>query len=370
MEHATRQKKNVAVLGGGFAGLFSARALVDAGFEVSLIYPLEGRGEASSLSQGILGSKGLTQADAELFGAKLAGQRSLYEELQGKNVTRIDGVMEPFADEADCERILARVYRKSDFTAFGTKKLSDDDARMDGFDKTAVAGALLYPGDYWLDVNEFLEDLRADLLAKGVTIRHDEVLSFSSYNRGWSLKGAREIALYDELVLATGCGTDLLLMASGFPALGLVPSHGVVLRGVSRDPSLSFAFVREVRSAVFHQGRILLGGTATTEWQDGDAETHAATLRETLLPFIRKDLLTDVQWQHRYGVRVRVKDRMPVVGAWRSPSEEKPVYVCTGLYKNGLALAGMCATHLARVIAGEDPLPETKAFDVSRLNPR
>lgn len=362
------RRKNIVVLGGGFAGLFSARALVDAGFRVSLIYPLDGRGEASSLSQGILGSKGLTQADAELFGAKLTGQRSLYQELLKKNVARIDGMLEPFSDEVDCGRILTRVYRKSDFTAFGTIKLSCDDARTVLFDKEKVSGALYYPRDYWLDVNGFLEDLRVDLLARGVLIHHDEVLSFSSHNCGWSIKGTRETVLGDELVLATGCSTDLLLMASGFPALGLVQSHGVVLRGVAQDPSLSFAFVREVRSAVFHQGRILLGGTAATEWQDGDMEVHAASLREGLLPFIRKDLLMGVEWQHRYGIRVRVKDRMPVVGPWKRHPGEKPVYVCTGLYKNGLALAGMCATHLTRVIAGEDPLPETKAFDVRRLN--
>lgn len=365
MSAVVRKDRKIVVIGGGYAGLFSARSLVAAGYQVSMVFARDNAAEASPLSQGILSSKGLTQADAELFAAKLAGQKALREEVARKNSVRIEGILEPFRDSQECERIATRVYRKQDYQSFGTEKFSRDHSLTHGFE-ASVTGAYYYPHDFWLDVDAFLSDLRSDLVRSGVEFYYDEIHSFSTYQSGWEVHGKRQSIFCDELVLAAGIGTDSLLAASGCPTLGLAPSHGVVLRGEVKDKSLSFAFVREMRSAIIHNGVVRLGGTATAEWQEGDEEVHASTLRQELAPFIRADILQDVQWRTLRGIRAKVKDRMPVVGPWQRCAGKKPVYLCTGLYKNGLALADACAAYLTQMIDGDQSV-EGGVFDVRRL---
>lgn len=363
------KSQHIGIIGRGLAGLFAAEKLAEAGFEVSVIHAETGEGDASPLAQGVICSKGLTAAESELFAAKLAGQEALFERLRGfPDIARIEGIIEPFLSEEACARILKRVYRKRPYSEAGTVRVTAADRPEALFQQTAVKGWLSYPRDFWFDGVAFLAALEAKLRREGVRFVAETVRCWEEHPDGWTVMGSRGTIVCDELVIATGAETDRLLVASGFPPLGLVPVHGVILRGSAGTPLPSCAFVHGAKSVVCHGSQIQIGGTSSKEWQAGDLEIHARALRDELFPLLSPSVLATVNWKPLHGVRVRLKDRMPVVGPWKRGCDGKAVYVLTGLYKSGLQLGEGCAAHLSQVMKGLPPPEQTKTFDARRLN--
>ncbi len=356
------------VIGRGIAGLAAAWELARAGRgPITLIGPDEGRNAATTAAVGLSAVKGLEAGHSALMAAKIAGHQMLpgwLAELEAESGIRIarrfggtfGGAIEPWINRTGFEAIHTRVFHRVPPTT----------PRVEVLDLVAlppelknlsrvlpqVQGVFRFPHDGWFDPRATLVALTAALRTRAVRIQSDSVIRIVPHpDRGVVVEAERGSIRGDDVILAAGWWSTQILNNSGCYHAAQRAFAGETLVADVDDgiPELVASFGKENLIRVEGQ---LLGGSNTYEVApDGllgpTPETRAALASRFAF------LAPGLSWPRTlFGVRGRVRDRLPLFGPLLLPGGQRQITLMTAYYKNGLQLA----PHFARLFATSAPL--------------
>jgi glycine oxidase len=162
----------------------------------------------------------------------------------------------------------------------------------------------------------------------------------------------------DRVVLAAGAWSARRLAKR----LPVRPVRGQTLRLRGPLPATRIIRSEEVYVVPRASGETVLGATVEEAGFD-DAPTDAATellLRQAIraVPAVRELEVVEVTASLRPGT----PDNGPLIGEWEG------LLIAGGHYRNGILLAPITAEAIAAFLAGEEPPPETAAFDPRRFD--
>jgi glycine oxidase len=161
----------------------------------------------------------------------------------------------------------------------------------------------------------------------------------------------------DRVVLAAGAWSARRLAKR----LPVRPVKGQTLRLRGPLPATRIIQSEEVYVVPRASGETVLGATVEDAGFD-DAPTDAATrllLRQAIraVPAVAELELVEASASLRPGT----PDNGPLIGEWEG------LLIAGGHYRNGILLAPITAEAIASLLAGEEPPPETLAFDPRRF---
>lgn len=335
----------IGIVGAGFAGLFTAWSLSERNLSCTVIGKIENA--ASYAAQGVVGNKGLFLAESELFENKIRGARAIADfcrELQHTTGTRIiveGSVFEPFYSLDDWRSVQKRVYRGEFFGCYGATVIhgGDTSAILPMLDRQPTV-TMQYCFDSFVDVETLLTEMRKILTLRGVRFI-DEHISSLAWNDKWNFNGESGLLFSaDHLFLMPGSGMGFFR-----DALGLETPLPKLMSG--------YTYSYEEKEAVQYEFAILRGTNAFCQF------AHRCTLGSTsqkgalnqgkiLADFeeLEKSFANSLNLRRmrnhmaaKGGERVYYKNMEPICGVFESKKFHKPVYVMSGLYKNGLQLS-------------------------------
>lgn len=367
---------HIGIIGTGIAGLALAYRLVKEGFRPTLI---EGDERAASrCAQGVVANKGLIFFESPLFAAKLRSLShvqtwlSELESVSGLQIARnFSGVWEPYWGPEDFSRIVSRIYRHRFWGCHRTQNLKSAGPSW-AFGGRKPLGHLFYPADGWFDVEACLRALEAILQKAGVPTLLAKVNQIS-VSPGGSLRclGKDFDATFDQLVLATGAGTDSLFKASNIELPKIFKIGGQTLAvPIAAFTEQPLTGVRQTLSGSWYRDQLLLGSSS---WKGEDIdEAGVGSDKKLLISAIESQLGWDLKPYHkgaisRVGTRLRFADRMPAIGSIPFDPWRGKLFLMCGFYKSGLQLADLCARDLCLHLRGRSEEVEYPAFDPARL---
>lgn len=378
--------KTLGIVGRGLAGLSLAFRGLQAGFKVTLLGPKQLPESASRAAQGIVCNKGLLIGEQDLFQGKLIGQSQLskfideIEKVAHVKIPRLwnQGVLEPYFDRDDYRQITDRAYHQRFTGCFRTRhtNIFPRQTPKDLFLKPPL-GFLQYLADGWFDVEFLLDALENFLQKNGVPIVEDFVLKVepNAQDNGARLLLTHTILDFDVTVLANGYGMVQTIKESPLVPLDFYPVSGRILRGKIKSLYPDTVFKKGAASLAIYQSYLRCGSTSHRSVENHLNESQA-DFQELMNLIQGKFGLAlssnafeelDLLW----GIRVRTQDRSPVVGLLPFKGKSCGVYMCGGLYKNGLQLSDICAQIVISQICNvAPPFPElAQAFNISRFLP-
>jgi len=400
-------RKTVAVVGRGIVGLAVARELVLAGARVTLIGPQNRRGSATRAAQGISSTKGLVVGNTPFFREKISGHAGLSAWLEGIErdsgqslPIHRGGVWESGTTSQHYREIVDRVFRREPRGIFGADSgLMPEPftgalragSSLTGVVESDLARDLRYPGDLWFDPGACLDAIEKWLIKSYVTIFPEEVLAVER-GRVHLVSGSLP-ETFDEVVIAAGPWSAEVLSASGAALPGglFVEVGGT---GILSRPKDGPSAIKESsnRSSQTRQGDLcvvsgklsiaVISGTlragSTTNPELGRLASDEAIAREAgdlaaQIPgaFGRHAGSVDKMLKHQgylptWGVRVRTRDRMPVVGSVPLAGGGR-LWVATAFYKNGLQIAHTAAKTICSEIMNGPVARSRSPFSSARF---
>ncbi len=366
-----RGAADVAVVGGGVAGLAAARALARRGLTVVIV---EGgaAGAASRAAAGMLAPQAEADQRDELFDL-LCASREMYpafaEALREESGIDIEldrtGTLYLALTEEDEEEV-ARRFRWQTEAGLAVERLTAAEARgLEPSVSDVVRAALRFPRDWQVENRQLVRALAE-------SARHHGALELNEEARGVRLVAGRAVGVETTarfipagaVLLAAGAHTSRLPFIShkrdgaqdkeSFGTHPLIePVRGQML--CVRQPVGSEPFVRHVvyspRGYLVprRDGRLLAGSTSelsgfdcrVTEEGMSAISTHANEIAPAFESLARED-----SWA---GLRPRAADGLPVVGA---SVEVSNLFYATGYYRNGILLAPATGELVADLITG------------------
>jgi len=179
-------RREVAVIGRGIIGLCVAQALVEQGWQVTVIGPQALHGTASRAAVGTSNLKGNISAQNPFFALKIAAHRGLeawLDKLERESERPIarsfTGAFEPFTDVDEYRYVRERVFHRQ-FTGCRDAKVVEQQwlkarfPRHEQFTSQSL-GAYHYYRDLWFDPEQCLEALEALLRRQGTLFLDDVV---------------------------------------------------------------------------------------------------------------------------------------------------------------------------------------------------
>lgn len=356
------------VIGRGIAGLAAAWELARAGRgPITVIGPDAGSNAATTAAVGLSAVKGLEAGQSALMAAKIAGHQMLpgwLAELEAESGVPIarrfggafGGAIEPWNDRTGFEAIYSRVFHRVPPTT----------PRVEVLDLVALPpelknlsrvlpqaqGVFRFPHDGWFDPRATLVSLTAALRLRGVTIQSDSVMRVVPHaDRGVVVETESGPLRSDDVILAAGWWSTQILENSGRYHVAQRGFAGETLVGDPDDgiPEMVASFGKE---NLIRVGDQLVGGSNTYEVSLGGplgpgVETRAALASRFAF------LAPGISWPRTlYGIRGRVRDRLPLFGPLVLPGGDRQITLMTAYYKNGLQLA----PYFARLFATSAPL--------------
>ncbi|HWH01785.1 MAG TPA: glycine oxidase ThiO [Pilimelia sp.] len=353
---------DVAVIGGGPAGLAIAWRLAGRGARVRLFDPAVGSGAAyaaagmlAPVAEAYFGEAALTR----LLVAAAARWPHFAAELTaatGQDLGyRTDGtlIVALTADDlAEAERLSA--YQAG--LGLPVRRLRAGDLReREPLLAPRVRGGAYAPTDHQVDPRRLVAALRSAALGVGVELVPRAVRALDDVAAGTT-------------VVAAGCG---LADLTGLPVR---PVKGQVLRlrVAAGDAPVAAGFRHVLRGYVDGRrvylvpradGEVVVG--ATVEERTDDAVTAGAVLdllraATDLVPELAEYTLAETCVRHRPGT----PDNGPVLG----PLPGRPgTLVAGGLYRHGIVLTPLVADAVAALVAGESPPEECAPFGAERF---
>lgn len=356
--------KKIAIVGRGFAGLTSAIVLKKAGYEVELIGPAADENSASQAAHGASTIKGLLESTQPLFALKMFGHQTLktwlseIETLSGVAIPKIMGVSERFDSLIEFKKEQGRIYKSGFLGAFCVQ-------HQPGLEN-------FYPQDFWIDSDQYLKALSVacqKLLIPVVTeafltelkeSNEKVILNFSDHNS----------YACDAVILALGAGIQKIqnfdeIQKNFFAAPGYTARAKV--KSVPEEKK-SCCMVKELSAVAIWDDEVHIGSTTEANGIPllGRAFSEFKRLqsKQSILELFHKLYFRVVgsEWRvldnnsvHlRWGVRVRTKDRLPMVGPI---SERSRIFINTGYYKSGISLTHVGANLLLSLLADENIAP-------------
>jgi len=337
----------VAIVGGGLAGLCTAISLCRRGAKVTIYDPRDVSRSASWAAAGMLAPAYEAATDAPehvgmfelLCEARDHWDRWLAE-AWGPDPSEIGFVAGPSvalgqtAGQAGVFRRLVKHGRAREMTPSELEDLS-------AIDSSAVAGGFWTLRDGQVDNRALLGWLREALLAQGVRFDPRQV---------------------SDAELALGAlDADTVVDARGWRAPSCKPVKGTAL-AVSPHPGLPHCVVRWGRNYLVPKAdRVVLGAHAMAGIVDTSVDTAivAELVEEAaeVFPAVRECEVLEA-WS---GIRPQSRDGAPLLG-WVSDG----VYQVGGLYRDGVLLAPLLGQWAASQIMGEPPADLAATFDPAR----
>lgn len=351
----------IGIIGAGFAGLFSAWNLTERQISCTVVGKIES--SASFAAQGVVGNKGLFLAESDLFEQKIHGSRLIADfcrKLQDISKTKIlieGSVFEAFDSIDEWQRVQKRVYRGEFYGCYGAKLLQANELSHELGFLQAPAVTLQYGFDSFVDVEVLLTTMKDILSQRGVRFI-DEHVARISWDGKWSFQSEKEPLFESEhLLLAPGSGITFLR-----DVLDLDIPPAKLMSGFSfsyyedQEVQKEFALLHEVRSFCQFSNRRSVGSTG----RKGPllAEDAAADFVEMQNIFGNR---VDLQRMKKKlvakgGERVFYKSMEPLWGYFESRRFSQPVYVLSGLHKNGLQLAPILSEKLTNAMTERLPI--------------
>ncbi|GGU38820.1 FAD-dependent oxidoreductase [Streptomyces lavendofoliae] len=368
----------VAVVGGGIAGLCTAWELARAGHQVVLL-------EADRVASGVTGHTtaklsalhGMVYADI----ARIHGRRAarLYAHSQQIAIDKVAEVSEELGIDCDLERLPAYTYTVDPDKA-GQLREEAEAAREAGLDATyetdvplpfPVVGAVRVENQAQFHPRKYLLALAADL----------EVLGGRIFERT-RVTGLREGTPCE---LTTSAGHTIrareVVVATHYPVFDrallftrLEPKRELVVAGplpAGQDPGGMFLTwddnTRSVRTAPLGEdGRRMLIVTGEKFTPGAVGEGEVGEHYEKLSSWAREHF-DGVELTHRWATQDNVTtDHVPYVGRLHAGSRH--VYVATGFAGWGMSNGVMAGDLIASRIRGREPA-WTSLYDPVRLHP-
>jgi glycine/D-amino acid oxidase-like deaminating enzyme len=365
---------SIAVLGSGIAGLTAAYHLVKAGFTPTIIGLKGGAEQASRAAQGVLCNKGLFFYESPLFQAKIESLPLMkqflddLERVSGRSIPRFfNGVNEPYWTAEDFQATVTRVYRHKFWGAHGT----EDRAGWPAFSESSKLplGYLHYPIDGWFDPSAVLDALEAYLRDRGISFVEEKVLGFELTGDDKVFLRTKERQLsnsFDQIILATGAGTQALWEELDVKSEKMFLIGGQTLRFKRDKADEPRIFVKGNQSLALLPKEIIVGSTSWKGFESESLDRDAAELLQKTEESFGFKLMGERE--SRQGVRMRFKDRMPLVGWLSSGKYARKVYILSGFYKNGMHLAELCAQEMLLDIVGKGDERRYKGFSPLRFS--
>jgi glycine/D-amino acid oxidase-like deaminating enzyme len=358
------QPKDIAIIGGGFAGLTLAVALLRRHHKVRVFTDVADSLAASKAAHGISTVKGILESDDVTFGQKLEGHRGFEPWLSSvealANMQRPDnvwitGATEKFRDLDYFRKEFGRIYRR-DFV--GAKRVLLNDVGLDSF------MCAFYPGDWWVDPAYVLTVLEMAQKKLGGQIISERIEAVRYEDQRFQLSSKRAGHHCEVLVLASGSGTSDLTVSIGADPQNLIAVAGHTFKAKVSKQKVNVASPILVKgttgfatsNSVVHWGStsepsVELKLSATIASPDDTAVERIATeLWATLVPGSVPPAAkeTTVRW----GVRVRTRNRKPLCGRLSIPSyPNAQLWLNTGYYKSGIILSWLFAEQLQSQIS-------------------
>ncbi|WP_038247639.1 glycine oxidase ThiO [Ghiorsea bivora] len=365
----------VVVIGAGLIGLLTALRLKQQGVDVVVLEKAEAASESSWAGAGILCPIHpwlYPDSFTDLVNASL----DLYPELQaelthetGHDIQRIQsGLLIPcFADDAVKHQSAAQVW--SDKFDWEMQRLTPKQALdIEPNLSTFVEEALYWQDVYQVRNPELLKAVMLYLQKLGVeVIEHSEVAQLLEHETG-SVCGVQtsqgQTYEADAVLLAAGSWSEKLAVQSGFD-LHVKPVKGQIVLLKTKPGTLKHIVKHDDAYFVPRKdGRVLVGATmenvgfARGNTVEALSELLAATQR--LIPSL-KHAQVEQQWM---GFRPGSPDGLPYLG---KVSAKQGLWVATGHYRNGVALAPITAKVMADWICGTQPNINMDAFAPDRV---
>ena len=374
---------DVAVVGGGVAGLSVARELGQRGLSVTLIERGRAGAEASGAAAGMLAPQ--SEADRrDPFFELLCRSRDLYPSFAERLLaeTGIDIELDRTGtlylaftgdDEAEIERRFAWQTR----AGLPVERLAADEARaIEPHISPRVRLALRFPRDWQVENRRLVAALAASVEAHGVRVWTGTEVSALRIEGG-RVRGVETSCGFlsaPVVVVAAGAWSSLLAVAAGVeaahaePALthpGIEPVRGQMLCFDAR-PAIVRHVVYTPRGYIVprRDGRLLAGSTTERTGYDKCVTAsgmHAVTRHALEIAPAVGDLALVDAWA---GLRPHAADGLPLLGA---SDECAGLFYATGHYRNGILLAPLTGELLAAMIVDGVRPPALDAVAPARL---
>ena len=363
----------VAVIGGGIIGSLTACYLKKRGADVILLERGDMGRESSWAGAGILCPIHpwlYPDAFTHLIDASLAMYPDFQADIEARTGISIEwlksGLLIPFFEDDKTDHWQAAIDWSH---KFGWKVEQLDRAETVAREpaiSSEVSRSLFWPEVGQLRNPRLLAAVRVWMEQLGIeTIEHAEVTGL--LRKGDAVAGVicadgRTVEA-DQVLLACGSWSGELAAQVGFE-LPVKPVKGqiVLLKG---EPGTMHAIVKH-DDAYFvprADGRILVG--ASMEFVGFEPGTTDAVIGRLLTSMQRiAPGLADMEVEHQWmGFRPGSPDGMPYLG----PVESIPgLWVASGHYRNGVALAPITADVMSRWMTGEKPETDLSTFAVAR----
>lgn len=372
MRNSTQSLKgcDVAVIGGGVAGLAAARSLARRGLSVAVIETARPGAGASQAAGGMLAPQSEADRHDELF-ELLCASREMYPsfaaELYEESGVDIEldrtGALYVALTEADEDEIERR-YLWQSRASLAVERLAAAEARsLEPAVSESARGALLFPRDWQVENRHLIRALAASCMRLGVRIFTQTEARGVRVEAGHAkgVETARGYMSAGAVVLAAGAWASrvpLLTSASdgdhtpSFPHVEIEPVRGQMLC-FEHEPT----HVPPIRHVLYsprgylvprRDGRVLAGSTTEHAGFDcivtaGGVETVTRNAIE-LAPGIRELRLTD-SWA---GLRPLAADGWPVLGEC---AQARGLFYAAGLYRNGILLAPAVGEIISGLVA-------------------
>jgi glycine oxidase len=364
---------DVAVIGGGVAGLAVARALALRGLTVAVVESRSPGAGASGAAGGMLAPQAEADCRDELFDLLCASRRMYPAYAEGLYVesgieVELDqtGTLYAAFTEHD-EGEAARRYDWQSRAGLAVEKVTAEEARsLEPGLSPRVRGALLFPEDWQVENRQLVRALAASCLRLGVRLRAQaEALGLRlEGERAAGVETSRGFQSAGAVVLAAGAWASRLPVVGGDGESGEAGARTLVHPEIEPVRGQMLCFEQAVTAAPIRHvlysprgylvprrdGRLLAG--STTEHAGFDCVVTAGGLNAVtshaleLAPHVAGLRLQDF-WA---GLRPRAADGLPVLG---ESEEARGLFYATGLYRNGILLAPAVGELMAGLVTGD-----------------
>jgi glycine oxidase len=359
---------NVVIIGGGVIGLMCAFLLKQEKIAALLLESEEVGRESSWAGAGILAPLYPLRYPQNI--GDLARQSAdLYRPITKQlfDLTGIDPeyhesgaiILDPDDKDQESEDNLRDKWRRP-FQFFDKSELHQLEPSI----KSAGPTALLLPDVAQVRNPRLLKALRAAVGTGGGIREQARVTGFEiSEGRLVGIRAGEESIPASRCIVAAGAWSTQLLEAAGL-SIAVRPVRGQILLVGAPPRALQRIVINEYRYLVPRRdGKILVGSTmeevgfdkSTTKQARLDLLGAAIAMMPSLA-----DYPIEAQWA---GLRPGVPDNLPFIG---EHPEVKGLFVCTGHYRNGLALAPASAQLVVDLLLGRPPRLDPKPFSLDR----
>jgi len=360
----THSSADIAIIGGGVAGLSAALALADTGLDVVLLADVRA-GEASPAAGGILDAghgfpdpdtRRLMRAARELWPAWL----NMLAERTGVQVPfNREGVLELAVAIHDAD--LLRAQADDDAEWLDARELIEREPQL-----THALGALRFLRDGAVNPLILLKALK-QAVGRHVHVRPlQQTVSAIALGRP---DGAVSLTIGDgstisamRVVVAAGAWSSAIV---GLPMhLPVAPVRGQLM-SVASKALRHVVMLGQGYAIPRGDGRTIIGGTEEHTGFDAQHTPDGAQRVRELATAILPSLGTASMLSTWAGLRPMTRDGLPIIGP--DPEQPSVLYAC-GHGKNGILLAPLTGALIAAAVTGTAPPTDPRPFSPLRFS--